>query len=72
MKEWLFRLGSYEVDLNWLSGSTGELSEEILSSVGSVDAQKMENLPNLLDRAISIPSADLNFMFRKAILSLEG
>lgn len=72
MKEWLFRLGSYEVDLNWLSGSTGELSEEILSSVGSVDAQKMENLPNLLDRAISIPSADLNFMFRKAILSLQG
>lgn len=59
-----------EINFDWLSGSTGELSEEIVSNIGSIDQRQVDNLKIWLNSAINSLQSDYNKMYRRALKAI--
>ncbi|OLS27824.1 MAG: hypothetical protein HeimC2_10190 [Candidatus Heimdallarchaeota archaeon LC_2] len=68
---WLNQLMVAEVNLNWLSGSTGELDEELAASVNFVNHSNLEEINSCLEKAIVIQAGELKTVFRRALASIQ-
>ena len=68
---WLNQLITQEVNLDWLSGSTGELDEELATSVQFVNQETLEQVNNFLAKAMVIQAGELKTVFRRALASIQ-
>ncbi len=68
---WLNQLMLEEVNLDWLSGSTGQLDEELAASVQFVNQAQLERVASYLDKAMVIQAGELKTVFRRALASIQ-
>ena len=71
IQSWLNKLIREQVDLDWLSGSTGEISEEIVGSVGFIDQSSVDELQYLLRGMGQLPMRAFPVIFRRGLNSLH-
>jgi len=70
LKAWIDQLQLEEITVNWLSGSTGTLNEEVLKSVGSVDQDRLPNLRNWVEQTSEQEDLDFERLFNRAMIAL--
>ncbi|MHA2251220.1 MAG: hypothetical protein ACXAD7_12725 [Candidatus Kariarchaeaceae archaeon] len=68
---WISQLCQEFTSLDWLSGSTGELSEEIVSSIGSINQDEIIQLEHWLKKANQITTQDFEIIFKRALVGLQ-
>ena len=68
---WLRKVYMDKVDINWLSGSTGSLDEELVGSIEFIDQSKLEEMKPHLDKAMIIQPGELQTVFKRALASLQ-
>lgn len=68
---WINQLLKENVDINWLSGSTGQLDEELVSSIDFVDQSKLNEMGEYLEKAMVIQPGELQRVFRRALASMQ-
>ena len=67
---WLDRMVDYNIDLNWLSGSTGELDPELLKSVGTLNQERIPALNNWITKTSGSDDLDFEKIFSRAMIAL--
>jgi hypothetical protein len=67
LQQWANQLGQGTANLNWLSGSTGELAPEILQSVGSVDQEAQPKIAVELNRTKNLQNLDFERLFNRVL-----
>lgn len=68
---WLNQLVLEEVNLDWLSGSTGQLDEELAASVKFVNQSQLEQVASYLEKAMVIQAGELKTVFKRALASIQ-
>lgn len=68
---WLKQLINDKVDINWLSGSTGTLDDELVGSIDFINQSKLEQMKPYLERAMIIQPGELKVVFKRALASME-
>ena len=68
--EWVRKLETEHISIDWLSGSTGELHPDLVKSIGSIDQSRIDMLVEWLEKAKMVAPTDLNIMYRRALASL--
>jgi hypothetical protein len=68
---WINQLLNDKVDINWLSGSTGQLDEELVGSIEFVNQTNLEEINSYLEKAMVIQAGELQRVFRRALASME-
>jgi len=68
---WLNQLAVKTVDLNWLSGTTGDLDEELLQSVGSIDQTRLPVLNTWVERTEASEDLDFEQLFSRVMVALS-
>lgn len=68
---WLRQLIKEKVDVNWLSGSTGSLDEELVGSIDFIDQSKLEEIQPYLEKAMVIQPGELQTVFKRALASMQ-
>jgi hypothetical protein len=67
LQQWAEQLSQGTANLNWLSGSTGELSPEILQSVGSVDPESQPKVVLEVNRTKNLQNLDFEQLFNRVL-----
>ncbi len=68
---WLKQLINNKVDINWLSGSTGTLDDELVGSIDFINQSKLEKMKPYLERAMIIQPGELKVVFKRALASMQ-
>ncbi len=68
---WIDEIQKNTVTLDWLSGSTGDLSEELVSTIGSIDQSQFENLDQWLQQTNDNILGDFKGIFNRALIGLK-
>jgi hypothetical protein len=64
---WVDQMINDTANLNWLSGSTGELSSEILQSVGSIKPAEQPKIDVHVNRTGNQENLDFELLFNRVL-----
>ncbi len=67
---WLDRLQTEVIDLNWISGSTGEIAGELLQHLGSLNQARLPVLETWISRTSASEDLDFQRLFARAMVAI--
>jgi len=71
MLKWINTLFAQEITVDWLSGSSGELDQDIVKSMGSIDQSKIPILKVLIQRSANMDLGNFELIFRRSLQILK-
>lgn len=68
---WINQLNINPISLDWLSGSTDELSEELVSTIGSIDQSEIGMMEQWLHQADNVIPRNFEVTHKRALIGLQ-
>ncbi|MHA2169389.1 MAG: hypothetical protein ACXAB7_05795 [Candidatus Kariarchaeaceae archaeon] len=71
LQAWINQISQRSVSLDWLSGSTGEIPEELAAAIGSIDQTQTSFLENWLEIANHVKPVAFEMQFKRALAGFQ-